>query len=402
MASLEAPIDIGGVTVPNRLYRAPLLECAGNGPDAVDRFISELEPTAASGVGLIFQGGEHRQPGERLCGAEHDAGPRPRVRRPPPAAHRRNSCTRGQDIHPARTRRAAEPGGVARRAPPAESRHLPAGGLPAAVATPNAGPRWPDRPEPHVLSTSEVYGLAEQFGRCASFAADAGTTGFTSPGRTWASSSSSARPLQPARTTSSASGRTAAAASAFWRSSTTPSVSTRTTSRSRRRCRSRQRPRRSFGGTCREPTAWPSPSALGAAGYDALVPVEVSPFWDMSVVRGRFPTGRGTPRTSERLCGGLRRAVAGASDRTPQSATGDPVRRRAGLERRFLPGRARAGQRAGTVRGRHPGPRNVRPLARRREWEPGCRSRRDGPAVLRRAAPRNAVAGRRGRPVREL
>ncbi len=34
MVTLEDPINIGGLTVPNRLYRAPLLECAGNGPDA--------------------------------------------------------------------------------------------------------------------------------------------------------------------------------------------------------------------------------------------------------------------------------------------------------------------------------------------------------------------------------
>ena len=35
MATLEDPIEIGDMAVPNRLYRAPLLECAGNGPDAV-------------------------------------------------------------------------------------------------------------------------------------------------------------------------------------------------------------------------------------------------------------------------------------------------------------------------------------------------------------------------------
>ncbi|MFB6218171.1 MAG: NADH:flavin oxidoreductase, partial [Halobacteriaceae archaeon] len=55
-AALETPLDIGDLTVPNRLYRAPLLETAGTGPDAVDRLIAELEPAAAAGAGLICQG----------------------------------------------------------------------------------------------------------------------------------------------------------------------------------------------------------------------------------------------------------------------------------------------------------------------------------------------------------
>ena len=54
--SLESPLQINEVEIRNRLYRAPLLECAGNGPDAVDRLIAALEPAAASGAGLIFQG----------------------------------------------------------------------------------------------------------------------------------------------------------------------------------------------------------------------------------------------------------------------------------------------------------------------------------------------------------
>lgn len=53
---LEDSISLNTLTVPNRLYRAPLLECAGNGPETVDRLIDELEPAAAAGVGLICQG----------------------------------------------------------------------------------------------------------------------------------------------------------------------------------------------------------------------------------------------------------------------------------------------------------------------------------------------------------
>lgn len=56
MASLDDPLRIGSLEVRNRLYRAPLLECAGNEPDAAEIIKRELEPAAATGTGLIFQG----------------------------------------------------------------------------------------------------------------------------------------------------------------------------------------------------------------------------------------------------------------------------------------------------------------------------------------------------------
>ncbi len=55
MTSLEDPLSIGDCEIPNRLYRAPLLECAGNGPDSVDTLIDDLEPAAESGVGSSFR-----------------------------------------------------------------------------------------------------------------------------------------------------------------------------------------------------------------------------------------------------------------------------------------------------------------------------------------------------------
>ncbi|MES3161479.1 MAG: NADH:flavin oxidoreductase [Halorubrum sp.] len=54
--TLDDPVELGGLRLRNRLYRAPLLECAGNGDDAVDRLIDDLEPAAAAGAGLIHQG----------------------------------------------------------------------------------------------------------------------------------------------------------------------------------------------------------------------------------------------------------------------------------------------------------------------------------------------------------
>lgn len=53
---LALPGRIGERDVKNRLYRAPVLEVAGNGPDAARILKRELEPSAASGCGLVFQG----------------------------------------------------------------------------------------------------------------------------------------------------------------------------------------------------------------------------------------------------------------------------------------------------------------------------------------------------------
>ena len=70
--ALTDPVETGGVELANRLYRAPLLECAGNRPNAVETLVDELEPTAAAGAGLVFQRASIVTP-EWLCGAERDA-----------------------------------------------------------------------------------------------------------------------------------------------------------------------------------------------------------------------------------------------------------------------------------------------------------------------------------------
>jgi len=56
VASLTDALALGRREVRNRLYRAPVLEVAGNGPDAARILTRELAPSAASGVGLVFQG----------------------------------------------------------------------------------------------------------------------------------------------------------------------------------------------------------------------------------------------------------------------------------------------------------------------------------------------------------
>ena len=53
---LGDPITIGSLEVRNRLYRAPVLEGAGDGPDAAGIYAEAFEANARAGVGLIIQG----------------------------------------------------------------------------------------------------------------------------------------------------------------------------------------------------------------------------------------------------------------------------------------------------------------------------------------------------------
>ena len=54
--SLHSPIAIGGATIRNRLYRAPVLEGAGDGDDVAERYAVHFVENARHGVGLIIQG----------------------------------------------------------------------------------------------------------------------------------------------------------------------------------------------------------------------------------------------------------------------------------------------------------------------------------------------------------
>jgi len=51
------PLRVGGTThLRNRLYRAPVLEGAGDGPDAAERYAKQFVANAEAGVGLVIQG----------------------------------------------------------------------------------------------------------------------------------------------------------------------------------------------------------------------------------------------------------------------------------------------------------------------------------------------------------
>ena len=175
--ALESPIEINGCEIRNRLYRAPLLECAGDGEDAVDVLIDELEPAAASGTGLIFQGAAP------VRDASGRVAPNMTPFADPDFVASLEPLTAAVHDHGGRIFVQLAHGGIRtletwhaeyRRANPALEQ-LAVSPLPwqlrAAAAT---GALDYD---PHVLSTAEVYDLAADFGRAAKYALDAGYDG---------------------------------------------------------------------------------------------------------------------------------------------------------------------------------------------------------------------------------
>jgi 2,4-dienoyl-CoA reductase-like NADH-dependent reductase (Old Yellow Enzyme family) len=171
---LDTPLDLGGVTLPNRLYRAPLLECAGTGDGAVDALIEDLEPAAASGAGLLCQGAAIVRP-EGGCAAPqmtrvHDPDFVARLSRLTDVVHGHGSHIAIQLEHGGL--RAMETWHAEYRAANPDLQQL-------AVSRPPRLLRVLDRVgfldyDAHVLSTAEVYELAADFGRSAGYAVDAG------------------------------------------------------------------------------------------------------------------------------------------------------------------------------------------------------------------------------------
>ena len=283
MSELTDPVDIGGVTVPNRLYRAPVLECAGNGPDAVDTLVDELEPTAESGVGLLFQGasivtdrGGCAAPNmtrvhdpdfvatlERLTGAVHDHGGRIFLQ----LAH--GGLRSMSTWHAGHRERHPDQRQLAVSRPPWQLRLLDRAGLISL--------------RPDVLSTEEVRDLAEQFGRCAGYAADAGYDGVHLSAANMSLIQQFLSPFYNRRDDEFADGvrfMEAIHNAVRDHAGSIPLVTkvpaeTAAPKFVRRHLTTRD------GLTIAE--------RLAGIGYDGLVPVEVSTFWDMSIVRGAFP-----------------------------------------------------------------------------------------------------------------
>ncbi|MDF9747755.1 NADH:flavin oxidoreductase [Natrinema salsiterrestre] len=289
MATLEDPIEIGGLTVPNRLYRAPLLECAGNGPDTVETLIDDLEPAAESGVGLICQGATIVR-GEGGCAAPGMT----RVHDPDFVAQLSRLTDRIHD-HGSRIVVQLEHGGLrSMETWHAEYRREHPELEQLAVSNPPWQLRALDRIgfleyDPHVLTTDEVYDLAADFGRAAARAVEAGYDGIHLAGANMGIVQQFLSPFYNRRDDE------------FGGS---PAARLEFLAVVHDEIRERAEDIPLLTKVPAETPAPPSPLVrrnlsladgveiarrLEEIGYDAVVPVQTSVVWDMSIIRGEYP-----------------------------------------------------------------------------------------------------------------
>ena len=165
------PLTMGTTTVRNRLYRAPVLEGAGDGPDAAETYAKHFVANAEAGVGLIIQGNSCLYEEGRTSPGMTRVDTRERVLRLQPmvdAVHAAGCAIWLQVGH----------GGVyameAWHEPYASRRRHP-----LITASPL---RWYLRPAfrkapVHPMTTSEVYAMAARYGDIAAWAREAGYDG---------------------------------------------------------------------------------------------------------------------------------------------------------------------------------------------------------------------------------
>jgi 2,4-dienoyl-CoA reductase-like NADH-dependent reductase (Old Yellow Enzyme family) len=282
MVRLEDPLDIGGLTVPNRLYRAPLLECAGNGDGAVDALVSHLEPAAAAGAGLVCQGATIvRGPGG--CAAPHmtyvdDPAFVSRLSRLTDAIHDHGSTIAIQLEHGGL--RSMETWHAGFRAKHPDYRQLAVSPLPRLL-------RLLDRLgflayDPVVMSTDEVYDLATDFGRAAGYAVDAGYDAVHLAGANMGIIHQFLSPFYNRRDDEFADGvrfLEVVHDEIRERAGDVP-LMTKVPAETEAPPGVAHLTDREAVHVCRR---------LADYGYDALVPVTGSVFWDASIVRGAFP-----------------------------------------------------------------------------------------------------------------
>jgi 2,4-dienoyl-CoA reductase-like NADH-dependent reductase (Old Yellow Enzyme family) len=278
------PLDVGGYRLPNRLYRAPLLECAGTDAESADRLLDHLEPAAAAGAGLVCQGATIVTP-EGGCAAPnmtrvHDESFVASLQR----------VTDGIHDHGGKIAIQLEDGGLRsmetwhvgyRRDHP----HL----VQRAVSRPPALLRLLDRVgflsyDAEVLSTSDVRELAAQFGRSAAAAVDAGYDVVHLAGANMGLVQQFLSPYYNRRTDEFGDGvrfLELVHDEIRDRAGDVPLI-TKVPAETEAPPFVRRH--------LTEDDAVALCERLADVGFDALVPVKSSVFWDMSIVRGEFPS----------------------------------------------------------------------------------------------------------------
>lgn len=165
------PLTIGSATIRNRLYRAPVLEGAGDGEDAVEHYTRQFVDNAQHGVGMIIQGSSCILPEGRTSPGMTCVDTRDKVMRLAPmvdAVHAAGASIFLQLGH----------GGIYA----IEAWHEPYAGRrrgPLLAASPLP---WPLRPQfrgvpIHVMTTDEVKDMATRYGEIAVWAREAGYDG---------------------------------------------------------------------------------------------------------------------------------------------------------------------------------------------------------------------------------
>ena len=171
MSSLHTPITIGNCVIRNRLYRAPVLEGAGGRPDGPEVYRHAFEENARAGVGLIIQGNSCITDEGRSAPGMSQVDTRARTLA-------LSEVTRAIHAHGGRIFLQIGHAGIYAmegwHATYAAARKGPL----IAVSKPPVHVRPALRGVPiHVLTTSEIYELAEAFGRSAGWAREAGYDG---------------------------------------------------------------------------------------------------------------------------------------------------------------------------------------------------------------------------------
>ncbi len=286
MARLTDPVTIGDLRVPNRLYRAPLLECAGNGPDAVDDLIADLEPAAEAGAGLVCQGATIVSEAGG-CAAPNMT----RVSDPDFVARLERVTDRLHD-RGSRVFLQLEEGGLrSMETWHAEYRRENPGLRQTAVSRPPLALRLADRAgllsyDADVLSTAAVYDLADRFGEVAGWAADAGYDGIHLAGANMGLIQQFLSPYYNRRSDEFGGSlrnrvRFLEAVYDAIRERTSIPVMTKVPAETAAPAFVRRHLSLSDGVRIAE--------LLDDVGFEALVPVETSTFWDQSIVRGEYP-----------------------------------------------------------------------------------------------------------------
>lgn len=287
MPRLTDPLTVGGLSLSNRLYRAPLLECAGNGPDAVETLIRELEPAAESGAGLLFQGATIVR-GEGGCAAPdmtrvHDPAFISRLESLTDAVHEHNSHIFIQLEHGGLRSMETWHAGYRKMNPDLTQ---------LAVSRPPRLLRLADRLgllsyDPHVLSTNEIYELAADFGRSAEYAIEAGYDGIHIAGANMGIVQQFLSPFYNRRDDEFGGSLTNRVRflslicdEVRERAGDVPLLTKVPAETGSPPLVRRYLSERDTVEICR---------ACEVMGYDGVVPVRGSVFWDMSLVRGEYP-----------------------------------------------------------------------------------------------------------------